>query len=119
MGQLNMTIPTASHKRPRLPGPICLGYHTEGLNEAFMISFLAGRLKEDIRLGVQMFQPISLTAAIGLARLQEEKLAAKCHQVGIDATQATPFVGTGVGKTSNRPIKKLTPMEMQARRGKG
>lgn len=84
-----------------------------------MISFFVGGLKEDIRLNVQMFRPISLSAAIGLARLQEEKLTAKCHQVRIDATQATPFVGTGVGKPSNRPIKKLTPMEMQARGGKG
>lgn len=40
---------------------------TEGLNEAFMISCFVAGLKKEIWLGVQMFRPSSLTAAISLA----------------------------------------------------
>lgn len=50
-----------------------LANRTEGLNEAFMVSCFIAGLKEDVRLGVQMFKPSSLFAATSLARLQEEK----------------------------------------------
>lgn len=50
-----------------------LANRTEGLNESFMVSCFVAGLKEEIRLGVQMFTPNSLFVATNLARLQEEK----------------------------------------------
>lgn len=52
-----------------------LANRTNGLNELFMVSCFVGRLKEEIRFSVQMLKPMSLTNAIGLACMQEEKVA--------------------------------------------
>lgn len=84
-----------------------------------MISCFVGELKEDIRLDVQMFKPTSLSAAIGLAWLQEEKLETKCCQPRTDATRIMNTAGTNPGKTSEHPVKRITPAEMQARCDKG
>lgn len=50
-----------------------LANQTDGLTESFMVSYFVAGLKEEVRLGVQMFKPTSLPAATNLARLQEEK----------------------------------------------
>ncbi|KAH7862936.1 hypothetical protein Vadar_011299 [Vaccinium darrowii] len=49
-----------------------LANRTSGLTQGFFISCLLSGLKEEIRVGVQMFGPTTITQAIGLARLQEE-----------------------------------------------
>ena len=42
-----------------------------------MISYFISGLMEEIRLTVQMFQPLNLPAAFGLARLQETNVQSK------------------------------------------
>lgn len=41
-----------------------------------MTSYISG-MKDDIRLDVKMFKPKTLSEAISLARLEDERLAAK------------------------------------------
>ncbi|RWR72918.1 retrotransposon-related protein [Cinnamomum micranthum f. kanehirae] len=96
-----------------------LANRTENLNESFMISCFVGGLKEDMKLNAQMFRPTSLSAAIGLARLQEEKLMAKHRRHRLDNTKTTQVVGSSTGKTPIPPIKKLTPAETKERHDQG
>lgn len=53
-----------------------LANKTKGLTEEFFISCFLSGLKDEIKAGVQMFQPTTITQAIGLARLQEESIEA-------------------------------------------
>ncbi|XP_038981135.1 uncharacterized protein K02A2.6-like [Phoenix dactylifera] len=93
-----------------------LANRTEGLNESFMISCFVGGLREDIRLSVQMLRPRTLSDAIGLARMQEEKVNTRSRQNRLDqersSTNSPPKPPTPI-------IKKLTPVEMKERRDKG
>ena len=45
-----------------------------GLNEEFRISTFLSGLRDDLRIVVAMFKPTTLSAAFGLARLQEEEV---------------------------------------------
>jgi hypothetical protein len=99
-----------------------------GLPPPFYLSCFISGLKPTIRREVLAFQPLSLTQAIHLARLQEEKFAdrtpfpTKTFQPSSSAGSATSsFKPTlSVAPTrSHTPIKRLTPDELQARREKG
>lgn len=46
-----------------------LANRTSGLTQEFFVSCFVSGLREDIRAGVQMFHPVNITQAIGLARL--------------------------------------------------
>lgn len=48
-----------------------------GLSESFMVSCFIVGLEEEVRLGVQMFQPTSLFIATSLARLQGKNIATR------------------------------------------
>ena len=54
-----------------------LSTRISGLSEASLISCFVGGLREDIRLNVKCFQPINLSMAISLAKLQESRVEAK------------------------------------------
>lgn len=53
-----------------------LANKTTGLSEEFFISCFVSGLKEEIKGGVVMFQPRTISQAMGLARLQEETVEA-------------------------------------------
>lgn len=53
-----------------------LANRTTGLIEEFFVNCFLSGLREDIKAGVQMFQPKTISQAIGLARLQEENTEA-------------------------------------------
>lgn len=115
-------------------------------NDALIYCFVSG-LKEEIRRDVMMYCPISIVKAVSIAKLFEEKLAAKnivpvpqkssYHQnrthfnpTRNDQTQATekapnpPLLPTPPTRPmsqlqKNPAIKRISPAEMQLRREKG
>jgi hypothetical protein len=99
-----------------------------GLPPPFYLSCFVSGLKLAIRREVQAFQPISLTQAIHVARLQEEKFA---DRTPFPPKHSQPGFVTGSSSSSFKPtlsvtpaksspsIKRLSPAELQARREKG
>ncbi|XP_077242438.1 uncharacterized protein LOC143882945 [Tasmannia lanceolata] len=53
-----------------------LAARTSGLGDEFFISCFVSGLKDEIRPGVQMFKPTTISQALGLARLQEDNVEA-------------------------------------------
>ncbi|MCH95326.1 hypothetical protein A2U01_0016301, partial [Trifolium medium] len=97
-----------------------------GLPPPFYLSCFISGLKPAIRREVQAFQPLSLTQAISLAKLQEEKtLDHRPHpqfskQPSTSTQPNQSFKPTlTVGPPKATPTKRLTPTELQARREKG
>jgi hypothetical protein len=93
-----------------------------------MSCFISG-LKPAIRREVLAFQPATLTQAISLAKLQEEKLLdlptrssfpSKPHTPASSSNPPSfkPTMSVQPPKTQT-PIKRLSPEELQARRDKG
>jgi hypothetical protein len=108
-----------------------------GLPAPFYLSCFVSGLKPEIRREVLAFQPISLSHAISLAKLQEEKLndlptqppprRPTTHFPPPNALTTTkppfrtfppPLQPTTPPQTAT-PIKRLSPQELQARREKG
>ncbi|XP_058725452.1 uncharacterized protein LOC131596726 [Vicia villosa] len=100
-----------------------------GLPPPFYLSCFISGLKPAIRREVQAFQPLSLTQAIHLAKLQEEKymdrtpFPAKSFQpaaptTGSSSSSFKPSITVNPPKPPT-PIKRLSPDELQARREKG
>jgi hypothetical protein len=99
-----------------------------GLPPPFYLSCFISGLKPTICREVLAFQPLSLTQAIHLAKLQEEKFADRTpfppktfqpsSSAGSSASSFKPTLSVAPTK-SHTPIKRLTPDELQARREKG
>jgi hypothetical protein len=109
-----------------------------GLPAPFYLSCFISGLKPEIRRKVQAFQPISLSHAISLAKLQEEKINDHPTASSNRRTPLTISTNTNSATTSKPPyknpatllqpntppqnhvpIKRLSPQELQARREKG
>ena len=52
-----------------------------GVSEEFRISTFLSGLRDELRIMVTMFRPTTLSAAFGLARLQEEEVGRRVHPV--------------------------------------
>jgi hypothetical protein len=102
-----------------------------GLQPQFLLSCFISGLKPEIRREIQAFQPISLTHAISLARLQEDKIndrstynrntAMSSNTQNYHRQSFKPSVLSNPTKPTSPPakhipIKRLTPAELQARR---
>jgi len=116
-----------------------------GLAPQFYLSCFISGLRADIRREVQAFQPVSLSHAIHLAKLQEEKLNDKTPPPSFrrpdsnpnrytprpnltttnnptnTTTPPNPNPHTTPNPNTNRTptIKRLSPAELQSRREKG
>ncbi|MCH89207.1 retrotransposon-derived protein PEG10-like [Trifolium medium] len=97
-----------------------------GLPPQFYLSCFISGLKPPIRREVQAFQPGSLTQAISLAKLQEEKtLDTRPHPSfpkpnPSHTPSSSSFRPTlTVAPSKPTPTKRLSPAELQARREKG
>jgi hypothetical protein len=116
-----------------------------GLPPQFYLSCFISRLKADIRREVLAFQPVSLTHAISLARLQEEKFNDRYPNPSYrrpeptntnprppprpTITTAPPTPPTNTNAATNNTnnqnpprqirIRRLTPAELQSRRERG
>ncbi|KAF5463169.1 hypothetical protein F2P56_019105 [Juglans regia] len=121
----------------------------KGLTEEFRISTFISGLRDDLKIMVTMFKPNTISAAFGLAKLQEEEVARR-SRTAPNRTQ-NPFLPTHnnlpkippappvfrlpapTTRPENRipqapynpnrkpmmPIKRITPIQMQERREKG
>ena len=110
-----------------------------GLPPPFFLSCFVSGLKPEIRREVQAFQPISLSQAISLAKLQEDKFVdiatsirsqrftpiAQRSVVNTDFPSSKPvsipnssFPPKSSPNTNNHPIKRLSTAELQNRREK-
>ncbi|XP_077235247.1 uncharacterized protein LOC143877215 [Tasmannia lanceolata] len=100
---------------------------TTGLSEEFFVSCFISGLKEEIRMTVQMFKPITISQALGLARLQEENILAMAKRNRFNTIRQDQFKPVTLEKTQSKPnegagpttIKWLTLSEMDERRSKG
>lgn len=103
-----------------------------GLPPHFLLSCFIYGLKPDIGREIQAFQPISLTHAISLAKLQEDKLndktpfrhALSSNTQDFNRSSFKPTVTSAPQKPTTQPlkttsIKRLSPAELQARRDQG
>ncbi|KAK2387384.1 hypothetical protein QL285_061173 [Trifolium repens] len=111
-----------------------------GLAPQFYLSCFISGLRADIRREVQAFQPASLTHAISLAKLQQDKINDRSSSRRLDFHPSTsrppprPTITTSPNTTPTTvtapttpnpnqtrtiPIKRLTPAELQARRDCG
>jgi hypothetical protein len=97
-----------------------------GLPPSCYLSCFISGLKPAIRREVLAFQPVTLTQAISLAKLQEEKildrpLAKPYSSSTAAASSSSSFRPTmSVSSPKSKPaVKRLTPDELQARREQG
>ncbi|KAH9733790.1 hypothetical protein KPL71_017135 [Citrus sinensis] len=95
---------------------------TRGLPVDFFVQCFISGLKEAIKNQVTMFQPNSLTQAIGLALLQEGameailKEAKGVNKVGVSTMNS--FVPKKSDNNRLPPVKRISTAEMQVRREK-
>ncbi|XP_077215613.1 uncharacterized protein LOC143850231 [Tasmannia lanceolata] len=95
-----------------------LANHTQGLQEDFLIRCFVFGLRDEIQVEVQMFQPTSLTAAIGLAGLQEEKLNIRRRQGRIEGAKTAITTNSSGSALTQPSVKHLTPQQVTERRAK-
>ncbi|XP_035542078.1 uncharacterized protein K02A2.6-like [Juglans regia] len=109
-----------------------LSNRLRGLSDVHKLSCFLSGLKDEIRLPIRMFNPVSLSAAYALAKIQEEYLASskKSSKVGVD--KISPMVGgsysrgsySGEGNSTKwqKPwggTKKVSSIQMDEKRKKG
>ncbi|XP_061370707.1 uncharacterized protein LOC133313358 [Gastrolobium bilobum] len=108
-----------------------------GLPHPYLLSCFISGLKPELRREVQALQPMTLPQAIGLARLQEDKLndqRSQSRSKFFSGSQPSAFGGnrspittstvtagqSTPARTFHKPnIKRLSPEELQIRRDKG
>jgi hypothetical protein len=106
-----------------------LANRIHGLPAQFYLSCFISGLKPEIRREVLAFQPISLSHAISLAKLQEDKFADHGYRNPSTASSSKPpykppiTASTTIkppnGPKMPPPNKRLSPAKLQARRDAG
>lgn len=104
-----------------------LANKTTGLTEEFFISCFVSGLKDEIKGGVQMFRPSTISQAMGLARLQEDTVEAMNKKNRGPMRPATSFTAppprpqTILPKTneSGGHVRRLTPKDFDEKRAMG
>lgn len=89
---------------------------TSGLPDSFFVSCFVFGLRPEIQREVLALQPSALAAAIGLARLQEDRLAdaqRNAFRPNLPNPSLLPTPSTSL------PIRRLTPVEMQSWKDRG
>lgn len=87
-----------------------LATKTTGLGEEFFVSCFVSGLKEEVKAGVQMFRPRTISQAMGLARLQEETLEAL-------AKKGRVYPNSKPSTSYQNPTPKVTDLHPQSRNG--
>ena len=92
-----------------------LSNKVDGLSESFLLSCFISSLKPYIQHEVTSFQPTTLTKAMALAKIREQKLAFKNNPPKIfspySALLPTPTTNqTTSSSISSKPIHTTTPM---------
>lgn len=98
-----------------------------GVSNSFLLSCFIAGLREDIRHEVKAFKPHTLAQTVGLARLQEQKLATRnmgSRPRGVASPMVTHHYNSGltspapVMQSGSPGVRRLTAREMQERRQK-
>ena len=108
-----------------------LSNQLRGLAKSYKLSCFLSGIKEDIRFMVRMLNPPNLHMAFGLAKMQEENVAALRRTARAGVVTLGPRISQGLlgpndkgllGPNEKRamvPIQRLSPMQMRERREKG
>ena len=102
-----------------------LSNRIKGLSPMHKMSCFLSGLKDEMCLPVRMLNPQSLSAAFGLAKIQEEYLISCRRSSKIQqetrkpSILGLPKVNTFVEAKSRIPIKRIPPAQMQERKKKG
>ncbi|KAA8522988.1 hypothetical protein F0562_009411 [Nyssa sinensis] len=104
-----------------------LANKTNGLSEEFFVSCFVSGLKDEIKVGVQMFRPRNVSQAMGLARLQEETIEALAKKNKVYSKSYNSSLPTSIKSMEPAPkpmesataVKKMTQKELEERRMKG
>ncbi|KAG2666849.1 hypothetical protein I3843_15G081700 [Carya illinoinensis] len=118
-----------------------LSNRLRGLSESFKLSCFLSGLKDEIRLTVRMFDPTSLMAAYGLAKIQEEKVllykkhnqrpstnsytepaifkSKTLYQTPQQLTQTPSKPANTTSSNAIVPVQKISQNQMKERREKG
>ena len=96
---------------------------TKGLREDFFVQCFISGLRDTVKNQVTMFQPTTLSQAIGLALLQENTMEAMIKEAKSSSRNTTNLMPRtqeiGRGTSGQIPlIRKISQAEMQARREK-
>ena len=102
-----------------------LSNRIKGLSSTHKMSCFLSGLREEIRLPVRMLNPLSLNAAFGLAKIQEEYWSSCKRSSRIQQESGKPSI-LGPAKVnpfleakSRIPIKRISPAQMEDRKKKG
>ncbi|GKB86105.1 ty3-gypsy retrotransposon protein, partial [Tanacetum coccineum] len=103
-----------------------LSNHVNGLPVAFLLSCFISGLRPEIQTEVASFAPFTISCALALAKVQENKLSQLRSQPRIYSsypsllpTPSTLIPTSPKTTTSKLPFRRLTQSEMAARREKG
>ena len=92
-----------------------------GLAESYKLSCFLTGLREDIQFMVRTLNPSNLHIAFGLAKMQEENVAAlrRTARLGFVPTRSTIGPSNPHEKRAIVPIQRLSPSQMKEQRDKG
>jgi hypothetical protein len=97
-----------------------LSNQLKGLAEPYKLSCFLSGLREDIRFMVRMLNPSNLTVAFGMAKIQEENVAAFRRSSRLGSTSPRPFSNSPTSDMKALvPIQRLSPVQMKKRRARG
>ncbi|XP_058078836.1 uncharacterized protein LOC131227133 [Magnolia sinica] len=97
-----------------------LSNRLKGLAEPYKLSCFLSGLREDIRFMVRMLNPSNLTMAFGMAKMQEENVAAFRRGSKVSSLPTRPFITNTTSDTKAIvPVQRLSPLQMKERRAKG
>ena len=98
-----------------------LSNQLRGLAESYKLSCFLSGLREDIRFMVRMLNPSNLHIAFGLAKMQEENVAALRITAKLGSVPTRLAIGppSPPEKRAIVPVQRLSPSQMKERRDKG
>ncbi|RVX03831.1 Transposon Tf2-8 polyprotein [Vitis vinifera] len=98
-----------------------LSNQLRGLAESYKLSCFLSGLREDIRFMVCMLNPSNLHIAFGLAKMQEENVAALRRTAKLGSVPTRLAIGppSPPEKRVIVPVQRLSPSQMKERRDKG
>ncbi|KAJ0043687.1 hypothetical protein Pint_18479 [Pistacia integerrima] len=98
-----------------------LSSQLRGFSESYKLSCFLSGLREDIRFMVRMLNPSNLHIVFGLAKMQEENVAALRRTTKLGSVPTRLAIGppSPPGKRAIVPVQRLSPSQMKERRDKG
>ena len=97
-----------------------LSNQLKGLAEPYKPSCFLSGLRDDIRFMVRMLNPLNLTVAFGMVKMQEENVATFRRSSWLGFTSPRPFPNSPTSDMKALvPIQHLSLVQMKERRARG